>query len=61
MVEALGFSRCRVEGLGFGVEEWRGTLGSRSRVGVYRGTSLIRKRTPVGPYCRPTSKVIGGA
>ena len=26
----------------------------------YRGTSLIRKRTPLAPYRRPMSRVIGG-
>ena len=34
----------------------RGTpVGSR----VYRGTSLIRKRTPLGPYPRPMPRVLG--
>ena len=27
---------------------------------MYRGTSLVRKRTPVGPYRRPTPRVQGG-
>ena len=27
----------------------------------YRGTSLIRKRTPLGPYRRPMPKVLGGS
>ena len=27
----------------------------------YRATSLIRKRTPVGPYLRPVPRVIGGS
>jgi len=26
----------------------------------YRGTSLIRKRTPLGPYRRPMPRVLGG-
>ena len=26
-----------------------------------RGSSLIRKRTPLGPYCRPMPRVIGGS
>ena len=26
----------------------------------YRGTSLTRKRTPIGPYRRPMSSVLGG-
>ena len=26
----------------------------------YRGTSLIRKRTPLGPYRRPMLRVLGG-
>ena len=28
---------------------------------AYRGTSLIRKRTPLGPYSRPTPRVLGGS
>ena len=28
---------------------------------AYRGTSLIRKRTPLGPYRRPTPRVLGGS
>ena len=28
---------------------------------VYRGTSLVRKRTPLGPYRRPIPKVLGGS
>jgi len=27
--------------------------------GGYRGTSLIRKRTPLGPYRRPVPRVLG--
>ena len=27
---------------------------------VYRGTLLIRKRTPQGPYDRPVPRVLGG-
>ena len=27
----------------------------------YRGTSLIRKRSPLGPYRRPMPKVFGGS
>ena len=27
----------------------------------HRGTSLIRKRTPLGPYRRPTPGVLGGS
>ena len=27
---------------------------------MYRGTSLIRKRTPLGPYRRPMPRVLGG-
>ena len=26
--------------------------------GVYRGTSLTRKRTPLGPYSRPMPRVV---
>jgi len=28
---------------------------------VYRGTSRIRKRTPLGPYRRPMPRVVGGS
>jgi hypothetical protein len=28
---------------------------------VYRGTSPIRKRTPLGPYRRPMPRVVGGS
>ena len=28
---------------------------------AYRGTSLIRKRTPIGPYHRPMPRVLGGS
>ena len=28
---------------------------------VYRGTSLMRKRNPLGPYCRPMPRVPGGS
>ena len=28
---------------------------------AYRGTSLTRKRTPLGPYHRPMSRVLGGS
>ena len=28
---------------------------------VYRGTSVIRKRTPVGPYSRTMPRVLGGS
>jgi len=28
---------------------------------LYRGTSLIRKRTPLGPYRRPVRRVLGKA
>jgi len=34
---------------------------TRSSLGSYRGTSLMRNRTPLGPYCRPMPKVIGGS
>ena len=27
----------------------------------YRGTSLTRKRTPLGPYRRPRPRVLGGS
>ena len=27
---------------------------------TYRGTSLMRKRTPLGPYCRSMPRVLGG-
>jgi len=28
---------------------------------MYRGTSLIRKRDPLGPYRRPVSMITGGS
>ena len=28
---------------------------------AYRGTSLVRKRTPLGPYCRLVLRVLGGS
>ena len=28
---------------------------------IYRGTSLTRKRTPLGPYHRPMPRVLGGS
>ena len=28
---------------------------------LYRGTSLIRERAPLGPYRRPMLKVLGGS
>ena len=31
------------------------------RGGGYRGTSLIRKSTPLGPYRRPMPRVLGGS
>jgi len=34
---------------------------SRPHTYPYRGTSLIRKRTPLGPYCRPMPRVLGGS
>ena len=27
---------------------------------IYRSTSLIKKRTPLGLYCRPMPRVLGG-
>ena len=45
----------------------RATLGaiahppsSREKV-TYRGTSLTRKRTPLGPHRRPMPRVLGGS
>ena len=40
--------------------------GGRVRVGIwapraYRGTSLTRKRTPLGPYGRPMPRALGGS
>ena len=34
-------------------------LGARACAGGYSGTSLIRQRTPLGPYRRPTPRVLG--
>ena len=28
---------------------------------LYRGTSLMRKRTPLGPYRTPMTRVLGGS
>ena len=36
-------------------------MGTRSHGLLYRGTSLKRKRTPLGPYRRPTPRVLGGS
>jgi hypothetical protein len=30
-------------------------------IGVYRGASLTRKRTPLEPYHRPMPRVLGGS
>ena len=35
------------------------TKTSSRRTLQYRGTSLIRKRTPLGPYSRPMPRVLG--
>ena len=51
-VEGRGF---RVQGLGFRFQVEG--LGSR----VYRGTSLIRKFPPLGPYRRPMPRDLGGS
>ena len=37
-------------------------IGPYSRaIFTYRGTSLVRKRTPLGPYSRPMPRVLGGS
>ena len=51
--------RFRVEGLGLRVLGFR-AWGCRNS-GTYRGTSLTRKRTPLGPYRRPMLRVLGGS
>ena len=28
---------------------------------MYRGTSLIKELTPLGPFCRPMPQVLGGS
>ena len=28
---------------------------------VYKGASILRKSTPLGPYCRPMPRVLGGS
>ena len=50
------------------IEASRQTVPRRSRVSfpakrrrTYRGTSLIAKRTPLGPYRRPMHRVLGGS
>jgi len=39
-------------------EEW-GNRGDEGCLSAYRGTSLIRKHTPLGPYHRPMPRVLG--
>jgi len=41
---------------------WLIVVGAERRVvsRAYRGTSLSRKRTPLGPYRRPMPRVLGG-
>ena len=34
---------------------------SREKLSSYRGTSLTRKRTPLGPYRRLMTRVLGGS
>ena len=37
-------------------------LPTRPEINInYRGTSLTRKRTPLGPYRRPMPRVLGGS
>ena len=38
-----------------------GIHGGHVGLDPYRGTSLIRKLTPLGPYRRPMPRVLGGA
>jgi hypothetical protein len=47
----------RISGRGGGVGGW-GSNGSRTTLD-YRGTSLTRKRTPLGPYRRPMPRALG--
>ena len=51
LVSGLGV---RVQGFGFESE------GSETPPPMYRGTSLTRKRTPLGAYRRPMPRVLGG-
>ena len=37
------------------------TRGFLQHLSTYRGTSFIRKRTPLGPYRRPMTRVLGGS
>ena len=52
------------QGLGMGVMAFRPALSafevlrSRLKVRVHTGTSLMRKRTPLGPYRRPMPRVL---
>ena len=48
-----------VPGLGFMVDSLRGVPAAPP--GAYRGTSLSRKRTTLGPYRRPLPRVLGGS
>ena len=56
-----------VEGLCNEAHEERSLVGTSVRsvrffkVTPYRDTSLIRKRTPLGPYRRPMPRVLGGS
>ena len=58
-----------IRGSGSAHRTWRGSesparhsLGScpPAQLSVYRGTSLLIKRTPLGPYRRPMPRVLGG-
>ena len=42
------------------IEERVGILWEKSREEGYRVASLEKNATPLGPYCRPVPRVLGG-
>ena len=52
-----------IDGLIDGLKPAGAWLLKRNQVilGHYRGTSLTRKRPPLGPYRRPMPRVLGGS
>ena len=67
LVTALGSIKGLFDCLRLTLDPFRGVAlvlaGMRACVptsSCYRGTSLTRKRTPLGPYRRPMPRVLGG-
>ena len=57
-----------VSGVGFGSRISGGDTGKARTASapgaapsIYKGNSLTRKCTPLGPYCRPMLRVLGGS